>query len=232
MKSLYDFIVSPIGDRYNNTKEVKDKTLIINTNVENHIYVNKKARVISVPAAYATEITKGDIVYVHHNLFRRWYDQRGNERNTGTYFKDNLYFCSPHQIYMYNNKAHLDYCFIKPILDINAIEAQKEKKHYGILKYSNKALEALNVPLEALVTFTPESEFEFIIEGERLYCMKFNDIALHHEYEGNEKEYNPSWTDSSGRVNQSSEGRDCRYRGGCICGPTEERSCHKETCNI
>ena len=133
---------------------------------------------------------------------------------------------------MYNNKAHLDYCFIKPILDINAIEAQKEKKHYGILKYSNKALEALNVPLEALVTFTPESEFEFIIEGERLYCMKFNDIALHHEYEGNEKEYNPSWTDSSGRVNQISEGRDCRYRGGCICGPTEERSCHKETCNI
>ena len=64
MKSLYDFIVSPIGDRYNNTKEVKDKTLIINTNVENHIYVNKKARVISIPAAYATEIKKGDIVNV------------------------------------------------------------------------------------------------------------------------------------------------------------------------
>jgi len=41
--------------------------------------------------------------------------------------------------------------------------------------------------------FTPYSEFEFIIEGERLYCMKSNDIALTHEYQGNEKEYNPSW---------------------------------------
>ena len=29
---------------------------------------------------------------MHHNLFRRWYDQRGNERNGGTYFKDDLYF--------------------------------------------------------------------------------------------------------------------------------------------
>jgi len=226
MRSLYDFIVTPLGSRYNNTKKVEDKTLVINTNVENHIHVNKKARVVSIPAAYDTKIKEGDIVYVHHNLFRRWYDQRGKERNTGTYFKDDLYFCSPQQIYMYNNKSHLDYCFVKPIIDIDALEAQKEKKHYGILKYSNDALEALNVPLEALVTFTPESEFEFIIEGERLYCMKFNDIALQHEYEGNEKEYNPSWADSSGRTDKSSEGGDCRYGGGCVCGPSQERSCH------
>jgi hypothetical protein len=226
MKSLYDFIVTPLGSRYNNTKKVEDKTLVINTNVENHIHVNKKARVVSIPAAYNTKIKEGDIVYVHHNLFRRWYDQRGKERNTGTYFKDDLYFCSPQQIYMYNNKSHLDYCFVKPIIDIDALEAQKERKHYGILKYSNDALEALNVPLEALVTFTPESEFEFIIEGERLYCMKFNDIALHHEYEGNEKEYNPSWTHSSGGTDKSSEGGDCRYGRGCVCGPSQERSCH------
>ena len=45
--------------------------------------------------------------------------------------------------------------------------------------------------------FTPNSEFEFIIEGERLYCMKSNDIALTHEYQGDEKENNPSWAKSS-----------------------------------
>ena len=47
------------------------------------------------------------------------------------------------------------------------------------------------------MVFTPYSEFEFIIEGERLYCMKSNDIAITHEYEGNEEEYNPSWAKSS-----------------------------------
>ena len=94
---------------------------------------------------------------------------------------------------MYNSKAHLDYCFIKPILDKKSLDTKKEKEYYGILKYSNNALEASKIPIGALVTFTPESEFEFIIEGERLYCMKFNDIALHHEHKRNEEEYNPSW---------------------------------------
>ena len=197
MKSLYDFIITPLGNRYNNTKKVKDKTLVINTTIENHIYVNKKAKVIAIPAAYDTDIKVGDIVYVHHNLFRRWYDQRGNERNGGTYFKDDLYFCCPTQIYMYNSKPHLDYCFVKPILDKESLDAKKEKECYGILKYSNNALESSKIPIGALITFTPNSEFEFIIEGERLYCMKFNDIALHHEHERNEEEYNPSWANSS-----------------------------------
>ena len=45
--------------------------------------------------------------------------------------------------------------------------------------------------------FVTNSEFEFIINNERLYCMKLNDIALTHEYEGDEKENNPSWAKSS-----------------------------------
>ena len=34
-------------------------------------------------------------------------------------FKDDLYFVSPGQIYMYNLKPHLDYCFVKPIKNQN-----------------------------------------------------------------------------------------------------------------
>ncbi len=72
-----------------------------------------------------------------------------------------------------------------------------EKEYFGILKYSNKSLERLGLASGDLVVFTPNSEFEFIIEGERLYCMKSNDIAVTHEYEGNEKENNPSWAKSN-----------------------------------
>ena len=98
---------------------------------------------------------------------------------------------------MYNNKCNLNYCFVKPILNKSMFKTSKEKEHFGILKYSNKFLEAAGLTPGELVVFTPDSEFEFIIEGEKLYCMKSNDIAVTHEYEGNEKENNPSWAKSN-----------------------------------
>ena len=197
MKSLYYFIVKPLNNRYDNTRTVAGSDLIINTGIEDHKFISKKAVVVSTPAVYTTKINIGDELYIHHNIFRRWYDQKGRERNSSTYFKDDLYFVSPEQIYMYNLKPHLDYCFVKPLKNQSVLENRKEQPNVGIVKYSNKSLEDLGITPETLITFTPNSEFEFIIEGERLYCMKSNDIALTHEYEGNEIENNPSWAKGS-----------------------------------
>ena len=196
MKSLYDFIVSPLEGRYNNTKKIGGKTLIINTKIETFKNVSKEAVVIEVPAAYKTKIKKGDKVFVHHNVFRRFYDIKGKEKNSRSYFKDDMYFCDPMQIYMYNNKSHLNYCFVSPVKNIDKLSNNKEQTQLGILKYTNKTLEALGITPGTLITFTPDSEFEFIINSERLYCMKSNNIALTHEYKGNEKENNPSWAES------------------------------------
>ena len=197
MKSLYQFIVKPFNNRYDNIKKLDDKYLIINTSIEKHLFVSKKAVVVSTPAAFKTKIKIGDIVYVHHNIFRRYYDIRGVEKNSSTYFKDNMYFCNVDQIYMYNDKCHLNYCFVKPIINKNELDVNIEQPNVGIIKYTNSSLEALKIKPGTLVTFTPNSEFEFIINDERLYCMKSNDIALIHEHKGNEKEYNPSWAKSS-----------------------------------
>ena len=193
MQSLYSFIVKPLNDRYDNTRRVADTDLIINSGIEDHRFISKKAVVVQTPAAYTTKINIGDELYIHHNIFRRWYDQKGKERNSSTHFKDDLYFVSPEQIYMYNLKTHLDYCFIKPLKNQSVLENRKEQPNVGIVKYSNKSLEALKITPGTLITFTPNSEFEFIIEGERLYCMKSNDIALTHEYQGNEEEVQPNW---------------------------------------
>ena len=193
MKSLYSFIVKPLNERYDNTRNIDGKNLIINTSIENHRFVSKKAVVVSTPAAYKTDINIGDELYVHHNIFRRWYDMKGRERNSSTFFKDDLYFVSPEQIYMYNLKSHLDYCFVKPLKNQDLLRNRKEQPNVGIVKYTNNSLEAIGILPGALVTFTPDSEFEFIIDGERLYCMKSNYIALTHEYQGNETENNPSW---------------------------------------
>jgi len=196
MKSLYNFIIKPYSQRYDNVKKVNDKELIINTSIENHKFVSKKALVVSTPAVLNTNIKPGDVVYVHHNVFRRWYDQKGKERNSALYFKEDLYFCSVDQIYMYNNKCNLNYCFVKPIKNKSYLSTSKEKQHFGILKYSNSVLEAVGIKPGALVVFTPNSEFEFIIDDEKLYCMKSNDIALTNEYKGNKKENNRSRSES------------------------------------
>ena len=34
MRSLYDFIIKPVGERYSNTAAVEDKSLVLNTKIE------------------------------------------------------------------------------------------------------------------------------------------------------------------------------------------------------
>tara|TARA_R110001599_G_scaffold3677_1_gene20236 strand:- start:155 stop:343 length:189 start_codon:yes stop_codon:yes gene_type:complete len=62
MKSLYDFIVEPLGDKYNNTVKVGDKNLIVNTKIESFKFVNRLAKVIKTPLAFNVDIKIGDIV--------------------------------------------------------------------------------------------------------------------------------------------------------------------------
>ena len=200
MKSIYSFIITPKKKRYNNEIKIGNKSLITNTNVEDYNLVSKEAIIASVPLAFKTLIKPGDEVMIHHNIFRRWYDQKGNQRNSSSYFKEDLYFCNIDQIYLYkrNNKwnAVEDRCFIKPIKDNNVLTADIEQKHIGILKIGNSFLEALDIHPGDLVGFKPGREWEFIVDDERLYCMKSNNIVIKYEYQGNEEEYNPSWARS------------------------------------
>ena len=69
----------------------------------------------------------------------------------------------------------------------------KEKPLIGILKYAGDDLHALGLNENDLVGFSPYSEFEFVIDGERLYRVLTNSITIKYEYQGQEKEYNPSW---------------------------------------
>ncbi len=200
MKSIYSFIITPKKKRYNNEIKIGNKSLITNTNVEDYNLVSKEAIIVSVPLAFKTIIKPGDEVMIHHNIFRRWYDQKGNQRNSSSYFKEDLYFCNIDQIYLYkrNNKwnAVEDRCFIKPIKENNVLTANIEQKHIGILKIGNSFLEALDIRPGDLVGFKPGREWEFIVDDERLYCMKSNNIVIKYEYQGNEEEYNPSWARS------------------------------------
>ena len=200
MNSIYDFIITPKKSRYNNEVKVGDKTLIVNTSIEDHKLVSKEAIVVSVPLAYSSVIKPGDEIMVHHNIFRRWYDVRGKSRNSGQYFKEDLYFCKPDQMYLYKRNGKWlaigSRCFIKPIKDTNNLTNDIEQKHIGILKIGNSSLKELGINPGDLVGYRPSKEWEFIVDENRLYCMKSNDIVIKYEHEGNEVEYNPSWAHS------------------------------------
>tara|TARA_R110000796_G_scaffold60514_1_gene139998 strand:+ start:48 stop:653 length:606 start_codon:yes stop_codon:yes gene_type:complete len=200
VKSLFDFIVEPVGERYNNKIKIGDKSLIINTEIDSFKYINNIAKVIEIPLSYKTPIKKGDLIMIHHNVFRRWYNMRGEEKNSKSYFKEGLYFVQRNQIYLYKRKdnwqAFDDRCFISPLRDEVDINNWQEQSLIGILKYGNSALEALEINEGSLVGYKPLGEYEFVVDGKRLYCMKSNDIVIKYERQGNEVEYNPSWAQS------------------------------------
>ena len=196
MKAPFDFIIKPKGNRYNNTTKLDGKDLILNTEIFNHQFVNREAIVKSIPTAFETEIQPEDTVIVHHNVFRRWHDQYGIEKNSKSYFNENTYLIKEDQVFLYkrNNKwsAIKGYCFVQPIKERNNLEINQEESCIGIVKYTDGTYKKGD-----LVGFTPFSTYEFIIEGKRLYRVMNKFITIKYEYQGNEEEYNPSWAESS-----------------------------------
>ena len=196
MKSVYNFVVTPKGERYNNKKKVGDSELILNTEIFNHQYVNRTAIVKSIPIIGDTDIQPGDEVIVHHNVFRRWHNVKGIEKNSKSFFDENTYLINQDQIFLYkrNNtwNAPKGYCFVKPLKAIDQFNIESEKPLQGIVKYSDGTVE-----VNELIGFRPSSEYEFIVDSERLYRVLSNFITIKYEYQGDEEEYNPSWAKSS-----------------------------------
>jgi len=196
MKSVYNFVITPKGKRYNNTKKIGDKELVVNTEIYNHQYVNREAIVISTPIiGKDLGIKPGDTVITHFNVFRRWHNVRGKEKNSRSYFNEDTYLVSFDQIFLYkrNNKwtAPKGYCFIQPIKETDKFGIEAEKPLMGIIKYSDGT-----VRVGDLIGFKPKTECEFIIDGVKLYRVLSNLITIKYEHQGDEETYNPSWTQS------------------------------------
>jgi len=199
MKGVFDFVIMPKEDRYNNTKTIGDKELIINTELQNHNFVSRIGVVMATPNPNPTGVREGDEVILHHNVFRRFRDIRGEEKNSRSYYKNNMYFVSPDQIFAYKRIIKWiplnGFNFVKPIKEDKMFSINFEKPLVGILKYKDPLL--TEVKEGDLVGFKPGAEYEFLIDKEKLYRVPTNLITIKYEYQGNEEEYNPSWAASS-----------------------------------
>ena len=185
MQSPDRFIVKPVnGKRYNNTKEIGGLEFITSTSEEEVAASNREAEVIAVPLNYKGEIEPGDTLLVHHNVFKFYNDMKGRRQSCRSFFKEDLFFIEDEQFYMYkkNNKwnAYGRNCFVKP-LPVKDSFLKKRGKYeplMGTVKYINKELAVFGVEEGDEVSFQPESEYEFRVDGEVLYRMFTNNITF------------------------------------------------------
>jgi len=185
MKSPYCFIVTPVDDRrYDNIKEISGINFITSVSEEDHTASNRFAIVVETPINYNGPIKKGDALLVHHNVFKFYNDMKGRQKSGRSYLKDNLFLVDNDQFFMYkqNNKWHAwgKYCFVKPvpIKESYIFKPGGEEPLFGVMKYINQELLDLGVKEGDQVSFVPESEYPFFIDGEKLYRMFTSHITF------------------------------------------------------
>jgi co-chaperonin GroES (HSP10) len=170
------FIINPKDKaQYINTKKIGGKDLIINTSIEEAKDVQRIGNVVSIPKLYNTEVKEGDEVVVNHNVFRITYNDKGIPLESSFYIKDNLFYVEPELVYMAIRNGEKiavnDNVFVEPTKEVHAVFGEREKQHVGILRYGNKVLEAQGINEGDRVVFRKGCEYEFNIDGEKLYKM-------------------------------------------------------------
>lgn len=185
MKSPFYFIAKPVkGKRYNNTKSIGGIDFIVSTSEEDHKFSNRYAEVVEVPIGYKGPILPGDTLLVHHNVFKFYNDMRGRQRSGKSFFKDDLFFIELDQFFMFKHdgewNAYDRYCFVKPIKAQESYISKHitEEPLMGIMMYPNQFLKDRGINSGDLICFKPDSEYEFDVDGEKMYRMFDHQIAI------------------------------------------------------
>lgn len=172
MRAVNQFVVK--GHRYNNTKG----DLIVNTSEEDHRFANREGEVVALPLGYDGPISVGDTLLVHHNVFKFYNDMKGRRQSGRSFLKDDLFLVDFDQFYMSRSpksgwSAHDRYCFVQPIPpeDSTVFKPVSEEPLVGIMRYPNDYLLSQGVVGGDTVAFKPDSEYEFTVDGEKLYRM-------------------------------------------------------------
>jgi hypothetical protein len=185
MRSPFYFIAKPVnGKRYDNTKEIGGVDFIVSTSEEDHKFSNRFAEVVELPLGYKGPIKEGDTLLVHHNVFKFYNDMRGRQKSGKSFFKDDLFFIETEQFFMYkqDNKwnAYDRFCFVKPIPTTQSYIKKpfSEEPLMGIMRYPNEYLLERGIKEGDMVCFSPDSEYEFTVDDEKLYRMYDHQITI------------------------------------------------------
>jgi len=186
MKSPTQFIVKPFeGRRYSNVKKLSDLNIILDTSEESAAFSNRQALVLETPIMYNGPIEKGDLLLVHHNVFKFYNDMYGRRQSGKSFFKDNKFFIDQDQYYMYkkNNSWNTvePYCFVSPMpsTETYIYKPFSFEPLMGIMEYPSDSNKKNGIKKGDIVTFMPDSEYEFRFEKKVLYRIKSKNIVAY-----------------------------------------------------
>lgn len=187
MRSPYNFIVEPVeGKRYADTKSYGDGVdFIVNSDSEDAKHTNREAIVRALPINYDGPITEGCLLMVHHNVFRMYTDMKGRLRNGRSYFKDGLYFIDSEQYFMWRLpdgdwQPVGEFCFVEPEgpYETWISKFTQHEPLMGRMAYPNEDLISNGIGRGDLIYFLPESEYEFFVNGKKMYRMRSRNITM------------------------------------------------------
>lgn len=185
MKSIYQFIVEPVGDRrYNNTKDIGGIDFVVNTSEEDFRFSNREAVVLSTPISYSGPIKEGDIVLVHHNVFKFYNDMYGRRKSGKSFLKENIFLLDLEQFFAYKrdgNWVGVDkFCFVKPVPkeDTYIYKPTTHEPLVGEMTILNQTLKEAGIKVGDRVCFKPDSEYEFHVDGELMYRLYDQSVTL------------------------------------------------------
>lgn len=180
MRSPFFYLVQPRDNkRYDNARG----EIIISSSKEDHLASMREAIVISTPIGYEGPIEPGDMIIVHHNTFKYYYDMRGREKSAWNHFQENLFFVEDPYAYKKPNgewKGIGRYVFVSPVENnySGILTTDIEKPLVGTIKYVNDEVLALGLKEGDKVSFEPESEYPFTIDGQKVYRMYTKNITM------------------------------------------------------
>ncbi|MDA7993070.1 MAG: hypothetical protein MPJ22_09770 [Pirellulales bacterium] len=168
--SIYKNVISPKGDRYNNSNE---DGIVLNSVInETDFKFTNRLGIVKTPAKTENILKEDDEVIVHHNVFRRFFDVYGKLKDGGSYIRDNVYACHSDQIFAYRRngewKSYGDFCFIKPI---KSEEFEEYEDCVGTVFINHPSLEVYGIKEGDKVYYIKGGEYKFDIEGEIYYRM-------------------------------------------------------------
>ena len=109
---------------------------------------------------------------------------RGRQKSGKSFFRDDSFFIEIDQFFLYKKgstwNAYDRYCFVKPIATIDSYIKKPFTKEplMAVMKYPNEYLISQGINIGDLVCFAPDTEYEFEVDGEKLYRMYDNQITI------------------------------------------------------
>lgn len=187
MNPIRDIIIK-VPEAYNSSLTLKSGlVLFLDQNIKQAKDTIRYGEVLSVPGDIDLDIKIGDTLFVHHGIVVITVME--NQPDIDSSFmidKEERLYRVP-----MDRSWPLAYavirggifmclegiCFIRPLktkkydTSIYIPGNEKELKHLGEVVYSNRGLRAKGVMEGSKVVFSKNSEYQFSVDGEELYCM-------------------------------------------------------------